>query len=220
MDNKIIDELKNASPEEATELRKLLRGKSKYQKKDVYREKENKLRYLDPDEFWLFVNSIKPSLQKYYWVLYLTGLRYKEAKHVTANHIDWKNRAIIIFKAKGGFQRNANFSTYGKHKLVEYFKGRDKDKPLDFPTIQHLRRVLQETCKKHRFKWWQDLSVHNIRKSHENALLAVGVDKSMLTAHMGHTPKTAQEHYISSVFIKDKKQLKKLESWFGDIFGV
>ena len=35
---------------------------------------------------------------------------------------------------------------------------------------------------------------------------------------MGHTPKTAQEHYLSSMFIKDKKQLDKIRKWLGDIF--
>ena len=80
--NSIVSSVSSLTPEQATQLRKTLKGKSKYAKKGIYREKENKVRFMDPDEWETFVYDVKENLRKYYWFLFLTGLRYKEAKNV------------------------------------------------------------------------------------------------------------------------------------------
>lgn len=219
METELQNKVKELTPEEATELRKMLKGKSKYACKNVYRQKENRVRFMDPDEWEKFIYSIKENLRKYYWFLLLTGMRYKEAKHVQKGHINWKNRSITIFKPKGGVQRNANFSSFGKRKLQDMFEGLDEKDTLNFPTIQHLINILHKVCGKHQMKYYKDISVHNIRKQHENYLHALNLDGAKITAHMGHTAKTAAEHYNSSEFIKDKKQLDKIRDWFSDIFG-
>src|SRR4030042_3786727 len=173
MDSQLIEKLKDITPEQATEIRKTLKGKSKYAKKNVYREKENKIRFLDPDEFETFIYSCNEKLRKYYWFLLLTGMRYKEAKHVKLSHINWTNRTITIFKPKGGIQRNSNFSSFGKKKLKIMFEGLKNEDTLNFPSIQHLIQTLHRKCKEHNIKYWQDLSVHNVRKQHENYLIAL-----------------------------------------------
>jgi len=214
-----LGKLKNITPEEATQIRKALKGKSKYKKKGVYREKKNKVRFMNPDEWETFIYSIKENLRKYYWFLLLTGMRYKEIKNVQKKHIDWTNRTITIFKPKGGVQRHSNFSPFGKKKIKMYFENLGSEDTLNFPTIQHLIQTLHKVCKKKKIKYWEDISVHNIRKQHENYLIALGIPENKITSHMGHTPKTAQEHYNSSEFIKDKKQLDKIRLWVGRIFG-
>lgn len=219
MESHILEHLKNISPEEATQIRLVLRGKSKYEKKGVYREKINRVRFMDPDEWEKFIYSVNENLRKYYWFLLLTGVRYKEAKNIKKGHINWQNRNIIIFKAKGGIQRHVNFSSLGKKKLKLFFEGLHNEDTLQFPTIQHLIQTLHKICKQKKIKYWEDISVHNIRKQHENYLLALNLPENKITTHMGHTPKTAQEHYNSSEFIKDKKQLDKIRLWMGDIFG-
>ena len=65
----------------------------------------------------------------------------------------------------------------------------------------------------------QDYSVHNIRKTHENYLISLNISDTMITKHMGHTQRTANEHYISSSFIKDSKELDKIRIWLGDAFS-
>lgn len=219
MENELQNKIQNLTPEEATEIRKLLKGKSKYTKKGVYREKENKLRYLTPDEWNTFILNLKDNLKKYYWFLLLTGVRYKEAKLVKKKQIDWSNRSIILFKTKGGVQRNVNFSSFGKKKIKEMFDGLTNEDTLSFPTHQHLDQTLHKVLGKLKFQYWKDISIHNIRKQHENYLHALNLDGAKITAHMGHTPKTAAEHYNASKFIKDAKQLEKIKEWFDDIFG-
>ncbi len=211
--------IKTLTPEEASMIRKSLKGIAKHTKKGVYREKENKVRYMDPDEWETFIYSVSENLRNKYWFLLLTGMRYKEAKYVKKGHINWKNRSITIFKPKGGVQRYANFSSFGKKKLMEMFEGKAESDTLDFPTIQHLIQTLHRICREKNIKYWKDISVHNIRKQHENYLHALNLPETKIVVHMGHTQKTANEHYNSSEFIKDKKQLDKVRNWLGDIFG-
>lgn len=205
--------------EQTTQLRKLLKSKGKYVRKGAYREKENKVRILNPDEWETFIYSTKENIRKYYWFLFLTGVRYKEAKHIQKQHIDFKNRTIILFKPKGGVQRYVSFSTFGKQKLKQFFEGLQLEDTLEFPSIQHLIQTMKKICKENNMPYWEDISVHNIRKSHENNLIALNLNQAKITAHLGHNLKTATEHYISSNFIKDKNQLDKSKLWFGDIFG-
>jgi len=207
------------TPEQSIALRRLLKGKSKYTNKGIYRAKENRVRFMDPDEWEKFIYSTKETIRKYFWFLLITGMRYKEAKNVQKKHISWNNKNILIFTPKGGVQRFANFSSFGKRKLKEMFEGLNDEDTLSFPTIQHLIQTLHAICKKQNIKYWQDISVHNIRKQHENYLHALNLDNAKITAHMGHTAKTAVEHYNSSEFIKDSKQLEKIRIWFDDIFG-
>ncbi len=212
--------LSTASEEDLVKLRQALKTKSKYQKKGVYREKENKVRFFNPDEWEKFIYAVNPEWRNYYWMLMLTGLRYKEAKHVKIGDIDFANKQIIILKPKGGVQRYCHLSSYST-KFLRQWKASDNLKEQDtlsFPTIQHLIQLMKRVCKDQSIKDYSDFSVHNLRKTHENYLIALNKDEVKITRHMGHTLKTAQQHYISSAFIKDKNQLDKIRGWLSDIF--
>jgi len=212
--------IKTASEDDIAQLKKALKKKSKYVKKGVYREKENKVRFFNPDEWEKFIYSVREPWRQYYWMLMLTGLRFKEAKNVKVGDIDFSNKQIIVLKPKGGVQRYCHLSSYAV-KFFKQWKSMDNLKNQDifkFPTIQHLSQLLKRTCKKQNISDWKDFSTHNLRKTHENYLLAMSKSETMITRHMGHTIKTAQQHYLSSAFIKDKKQLDKIRTWLGDIF--
>lgn len=215
--NNIVE---NLSEEKLKELRTLIKKKSKYQKKGIYREKENKVRFFNPDEWEKFILSthLNIKLRFYYQFLMLTGMRYKEAKNVKVVHIDKANKQIMIMKPKGGVQRFCHLSSYTLKILKQRMEGMNKEDTFNFPTIQHLIQTMKRICEKEKLYQWNDFSAHNLRKTHENYLLALDKDEVKVSRHMGHTPKTAQEHYLSSGFIKDKKQLDKIRKWLEDIF--
>ena len=48
--------------------------------------------------------------------------------------------------------------------------------------------------------------------------MSLDMHEGKTTKHMGHNAKTALNHYLSGVFIKDKNQLNKIKLWLGDIF--
>lgn len=215
--NKIVEEL---NEEQIKTLKQKLKGKSKYQNKGVYRTKENKIRFFNPDEWETFIYDTNNRLKFYYWFLFLTGVRYKEAKNIKIKDIDFANRQIIILKPKGDVQRYAHLSSFTVKQIRNYKienNLREED-TFNFPTIQHLIQTMKKTCQQKKIAGWKDFSVHNLRKTHENYLIALNKDETRITKHMGHTMKTAQEHYLSSGFIKDKKQLDKIRQWLGDIF--
>ena len=221
MENELIEQLNQLNKGEIKELRREITQRVKYYKKGIYRPKENSLRYFNPDEWEKFIYSVKPNVRNYYWFLMLTGLRYNEAKHVKVFHIDYANRQIIVMNPKGKFKRHCQLSTFA-FKLIKQWIKQDNLKSGDsfgFPTIQHLSQLMKRVCEKQKLTNWRDFSLHNLRKSHENYLLALSLSEMKITSHMGHTSKTALEHYISSAMIKNKFQLDKIRVWLGDIFG-
>lgn len=219
--NQMLEKIDFSSlnPEQAIEIRKKIKGISKYKKKGVYREKENKLRFMNPEEWEMFISEVPPKYRKNYWFLLLTGMRYKEAVSIKKKQIDFKERHIILFKAKGKIQRYVNFSTFGKKKIKSYFADLSDEECLDFPTNNHLIYLMKKIAKKKNFDYWKDLTVHNIRKQHENYLLAIDLPAPKVVKHLGHTYKTSMQYYTSSAFIKNQKYLKMIKLWLGDIFG-
>lgn len=215
-------DIEKLSEEELKTLRSKLRGTSKYKKKGIYRSKEISTRYFDPDEWEEFIYKVNPRLRFYYWFLMLTGMRYKEAKNVKKQNIDFKNRQLLITNPKGGkIMRYAQLSSYAIKLIRQYIEENriGMEDNLNFPTIQHLIQTMKRECKNLKLTNWKDFSVHNLRKTHENYLTTLELPQNRITMHMGHNNKTAQEHYLSSSFIKDKKQLDKIRGWLGDIFG-
>ncbi len=221
MKQELLNQINNLDEHEIKELRKEISKKSKYKKKNIYRPKENSLRFFNPDEWEDFIYSIKPNSRNYFWFLMLSGLRYSEAKNVKISHIDFINKQIIVMNPKGRFKRHCQLSSFAVKLIKQWIKQDNlkRDNDFSFPTIQHLSQLMKRVCKKQKIADWKDFSIHNLRKTSENYLLALNLPEIKITSHMGHTIKTAHQHYISSGMIKDKYQLDKIKNWLGDVFG-
>jgi len=74
-----------------------------------------------------------------------------------------------------------------------------------FPTIQHLNQTMKKILNKIGINDWKDFSLHNIRKTHENYLIATGSNVLSMRMHMGHSIDVASAHYISSNLFKDEE---------------
>lgn len=103
--------------------------------------------------------------------------------------------------------RNVKISDKFKEELKAYIN-KNKLKPQDelgFPSIQHLNQTMKRILQQIKIKDWQDFSVHNIRKTHENYLIATGSNPLSLKMHMGHAIDVAAAHYISAnVFTQEE----------------
>lgn len=76
---------------------------------------------------------------------------------------------------------------------------------FNFPSAQGLRQLMHRKLKKLKVADWQDISPHNIRKTHENYLLATGSNPLSMRMHMGHSIDVAAAHYISAnVFTQEE----------------
>lgn len=216
--------LETLSDEQLQQLRKELTAKikTKQSNKGIYRAKEISTRFFNPDDWETFVYAVPINLRFYYWFLMLTGMRYKEAKNVKWNNIDVGNKQLIVTNPKGGkVMRYTQLSSFTIKTLKQYKQDnniKDED-TFNFPTIQHLIQTMKRILEEKKIDGWKDFSVHNLRKTHENYLVGLDLNTAKITQHMGHNLNTANKHYLSSSFIKDKKQLDKIRFWLGDIFG-
>lgn len=214
----------NLSDEQITFIRKNLPRKSKYIKKNVYVGKENPTRFFNPDEWELFIYSTNDKWRFYFWFLLLTGVRFKEARYIKVKDIEFVNRQLLIKRPKGESQgkvmRYVQLSSFAvkfiKARITEL--GLKDDDTFNLPTIQGLIQYMRKQLEKIGIKDFRDFSIHNIRKTHENYHISLNVNDNKLMRHMGHTMKTANDHYISGSYIKDKKQLDKIRIWIGDAF--
>ena len=60
-------------------------------------------------------------------------------------------------------------------------------------------------------------SIHNIRKTLETWLMALGIDGLSITAHIGHSLQTAASHYVSpDVFSWEEKTM--MREIIGDLY--
>jgi hypothetical protein len=77
---------------------------------------------------------------------------------------------------------------------------------------------MKKALQKAGFEDWRMFSVHNVRKTMEIWLMALGLDALRITAHLGHDIRTAARHYVSpDVFSPDDK--RRIRMIIGDLYG-
>lgn len=87
---------------------------------------------------------------------------------------------------------------------------------FNFPSIQALRQMMHKKLKEVGIKDWREFTPHNIRKTHENYLLATGSNPLSLRMHMGHSIDVATAHYISNN-IFSQEEIGMIKSILGNL---
>lgn len=75
------------------------------------------------------------------------------------------------------------------------------NKKVKYVTLNH---ILKNVCKKIGIKDWKDFSIHNIRKTHENYMLAINNNVLALSQHMGHTIDVASGYYVANTLFNEQ----------------
>jgi integrase len=118
-------------------------------------------------------------------------------------NLDNRRREIRVIKV------SENFINELKNKIKEK-KLKESDN-FNFPTKAHLNRVLKNTLNKLKIKDFLDFSPHNLRKTHENYLIALGSNPLSMRLQMGHSIDVAIASYISNnLFNSEDKTLIKV----------
>lgn len=187
-----------------------------------YTLKSNPKRFFYPKEWIKFYDSLKSHYKFHFDFLFNTGMRYNEAKHIIVSDIDFSRKWIVITKAKGGRSRirYVHFTKEFGKRIKSYIDlyNLSSDDDFKFPTIQCITQILKRHCKLIGIKDWQNFSAHNIRKTHENYLLAIDKNIMHIQGHMGHTIQIAEAHYVSGALIKDEIEKRMIKNWFGEMF--
>lgn len=193
-----------------------------------YSVRSNRDRFFYPKEWFKFYDALKEGRQKTtFRCLINTGARINEIRNVKVTDIDFDNRRMILrvtkVKARKGEKnprpRIIPMSTEFT-KWLRLYVIKNKLEPNDFLDLLStpaanicMKKVLDRVGIKDGYM----LSIHNVRKTFENWLMALDVDGLKITAHLGHSMAVAAGHYISAdVFsFEERKEIRMI---IGDLY--
>lgn len=190
-----------------------------------YTLKDDIHRFFYPNEFMKFFDNLKKKQKHTVKCLINTGARINEIRHVKVEDIDFSNKRIVLrvtkTKAKKkethGRVRTIPISSQFSRYLKSYCEKKQDQDILDILSTPALDIGIKKACNKAGIKDYHNISAHNLRKTLETWLMALGVDSLALTAHIGHDIRTAAQHYVSpDVFSFDEK--KKMRLVIGDLY--
>jgi len=190
-----------------------------------YTVRANRDRFFFPDEWGRFFDCLKKSQKFTFDFLINTGTRINEARHVKVGDIDLINKRIILrvtkVRAKKGEKnprpRTIPISTQFARKLKKKIRGKRNEEYIKILSTPAANLAMKKALKKAGIRDWYMFSIHNIRKTLEVWLMALGIDSLTLTAHLGHDIRTAARHYVSpDIFSWEEKS--KMRLIIGDLY--
>jgi len=191
----------------------------------TYSVRNNRDRFFFPKEWKKYFDNLKQSQKMTFDCLLSTGARINEIRNVKQDDVDFINHRIILrvtkVKAKKGEKhsrpRTIPISSQFTRRLRAYFKGKKNDETLGLLSTPASNIGMKKALQKAGIKDWQMFSVHNVRKTIENWLLALGVDGVSISRHFGHDIHTALQHYASpDIFSwKEKTEMREI---IGDLY--
>ena len=213
--------LKNLKVINETLREGIRRGGSKYS------IRTNRDRFFYPHEWCKFYDSLRPQQQPVFHFLINTGARINESINVRVQDIDLLNKRLVLritkVKARGGEKNprpriiplSTQFTRWLK-KHIHDNKLKSEDY-LGFRSKPATHIAMKKTLQKAQIKDWYMFSTHNIRKTFETWLMALGIDGLKIVAHLGHSMSVAAGHYISAdVFSYEEKS--KIREIIGDLY--
>jgi integrase len=193
----------------------------------IYSIRSNRDRFFFPDEWMKFIDNSKSKQKFTFEFLINTGARINEARNVKVSDIDLERKRIVLRitkikarkKEKSPRPRIIPISTqFAKH-LKAYIKDNElkSESYLGILSTPAANIGMKKALQNAGIKDWQMFSIHNIRKTLECWLMALGVDGLIITAHIGHSMATAAGHYISpDIFSWEEK--KNMRLIIGDLY--
>lgn len=202
-------------------------GSKEVIKKDgmKYTVRNNRHRYFFPDEWVTFYDSLKPRQKITFNFLLNTGARINEIRNITVQDIDFERNSIMIKWTKA---RNADGTRKMRvlsvsSQFVKWLRAIVKELNLNpedkFPILS---TPAADICIKKNLKLiglqdYMMFSAHNVRKTLETWLIALGIDSLKITKHFGHSLNVAAKFYVSpdTFNYEDKKMMRDI---IGDLY--
>lgn len=190
--------------------------------------KENKSLFFYPQEWLKILDRAKPKQLINLQMQINTGARINEAKNIEVRDIDLERRNLILRVTKVRSRKKETKPTPRiipiSSKFAKFLKKQTRDMKLGegntFPmlSVAAYNTAIKKLAKDIGRKDYQDFSSHNIRKTFENWLIALGVDGFAVAKHLGHDAKTALTSYISpDIFRYEDKVL--IRQILGDLYS-
>jgi integrase len=194
----------------------------------TYTKKENKDRFLFPDEWIALIKHLHPRQLHTATFLLNTGVRIQEGQKAPCEDLFYlpkgrsrlKVRYVKTKARKGEFkfgkQREIPISSDFAKYLVKYAKSH-KTETFNLLSCSAINKAVKKAAQKAGIRDPHDLSAHTFRKTLEVWLMALGVMDLKLVAHLGHDMHTAASHYVSPdvLGIDDKIKIRHI---LGDLY--
>ena len=192
-----------------------------------YALKNDKNRFLFPEEYMKFEDKLKPKQKFSVRFLVNTGARIMEAQNVKVEDCDLESNRIVLRvtktkakkkEAKGRVRIIPISSQFSKY-LRKHIKSLDlkSEDYLGILSNPALNIAYKKAGVKALINNPRDVSSHTFRKTLEVWLMALGVQSLALTAHIGHDIATAAQYYVSpDIFSWEDK--KKIRMIIGDLY--
>ena len=185
-----------------------------------YTVRTNHDAYLTPEQWILFYNKLNDHQKITFMFLLHTGGRIMEVQHLKPENIQKTNKLLTFEITKtrsAGGERNCRPRPVKmSSKFIAWYKALDLNKIIteegyfDILTTPAANICMKKTLQDIGVKNWFMFSVHNIRKTNENWLIALGYDLIKVAKRLGHTYGTAMNTYIQEdVFTTKQKDLIK-----------
>jgi len=191
----------------------------------TYSVRTNRDRFFFPKEWMKFFDNLKENQKITFDCLLNTGGRINEIRNVKIGDIDFINKRITLrvtkVKAKKGEKnprpRTIPISSQFTKRLKKYTENKNNEDVIGILSTPAGNIAMKKTLKEIGIKDWFMFSIHNIRKTLENWLIALDIDAVRISRHMGHDISTAIQHYVSpDIFsFEEKSQMRLI---IGDIY--
>lgn len=211
-----------------------------------YSVRDDRQRYFFPDEWLIFYDALDKKENIYskqeitFNTLLHTGARIMEVQNIKVQDIDLE-RGNIVLRVTKKIVNRPGIDKFGTmhirvvtvsskfikflRKVIKDYDLKDQDY-LPIITTQGANQAMKRTLKKIGLPDWQMLSLHNVRKTNENWLLAMGVAWNKVIKQLGHSANVSLRHYLSSdIFsFEEKRQIREImgdirEKMMGDVYG-
>lgn len=189
-----------------------------------------------PDKWMQFYSLLSSKNRIMFDILINTGARINEARHISLHDIGQDRNTLNIritkVRAREGEKsptgRLIPISSQFKNLLLTYAKNNPleevdckecggKVKHFPMQSTAGIWKLLRVNCAKIGMEGYNAVSAHNIRKTFENWLIALGIEPFKVASHLGHTLNVASKNYTSPDVFKpnDKILIRRI---LGDLY--
>lgn len=193
-----------------------------------YTLKENIKAFLYPQEYLKILDKCNKKQEITLTIQINTGGRINECRNIKVGDIDYERNNLILRVTKVKARKKETKPT-PRHipissQFVKYLKKIRKSYNLGsedyFPMLHTAayNACLKTHLKDIRKVDYNNFSSHNIRKTFECWLIALGLDNFKVAKHLGHTATVAFNSYISpDIFTYEDKNV--IRDILGDLYG-
>jgi len=186
-----------------------------------YTVRDNRNRVFLPSEWKKFYDALSENQKPFFTLCINTGARVNEILNIKKGDMfELSSKRILMRVTKvrhviGEIKptpRPIKVST----KFAKYLKRIIKEKSKEDYVVKYSQPAahicLKKTLKKIGIKDYYMFSVHNIRKTLETWLKALGVDETTLEKHFGHDIRTAKNNYLQEDIytFKEKDEMRDI----------